>query len=183
MCNPAFIIGGLMAGTQILTQQMGAKRTNEASEKNAQAMIAQSLGEQSARFIQNASENANTVRESYARKLAEEESIASQKVAFGSIIGTPRTDTQRAILNSAMDAEWQLAEAGKLIRLRTQDDMSNIYSKTLAGISSLPTVGIGEQLMGAIGSGVEGFAWGYKADAMLEAPSNKKVDVQQKTVQ
>ena len=174
MCNP-FLIGAAMAGTQIAGQQMSAKKTNEASERNANAMIAQASAETSSRLIQQSVEAGNTAREVFGRDIAREESLAQVSVAFGDIIGTPRNDTQRSVLNSAMDAEWQLAQASELNVMKTQEDMSAIFVKTASGIASLPTVGTGEQVMGAVSAGVQGYAWGYKTDALLKAAPNPKV--------
>lgn len=177
MCEP-FLIGAAIAGTQIAGQQMSAKKTNEASQRNADAMIAQAAGQQSSRLLQRSVEAGNIAREAFGRDIAREESLAKVSVAFGDLIGTPRTDAQRSVLNSAMDAEWQLAQASELKDLKTQEDMSTVFLKTRAGLASLPTVSMGAQVIGAVSSGVKGYAWAYQADKQLTPPSNKAVAIE-----
>jgi hypothetical protein len=167
MCDP-FLIGGTIAGSQLLSQQMSARETNKASEANARTLIAQASGQQSGLLIKNAMVAGDQAREAYARSIQEEKALAHVNVAFSDIYGL-HDAARRDVKNQAMDAEYALAQASEVRAVKTQEDMHAIHLNTLAGLSSLPTVGTGEQIAGAVSAGVTGAAYAYKTDLVLKA--------------
>ena len=168
MCIPLSIA---LAGVSIASQQVAAGKANKAARKNAEDMIAQSSGAQSAALVKRAIDAGNTAREAFSRTLSKEETMASTNVAYGNLIGTPRSDTERAFQISAMDAEYAMMEASKIRVMQTKDEMSSIFLRTRAGIASLPTVSVGEQVTGVVETGVKSWAF-YEQQEALKPPSN-----------
>jgi len=167
MCSPV-LMGGAIAGTQIIGQQMQARKTNKTSEDIAKGYIGDLGDSQASVIAQNFVAAQNQARKSFAFQQQKEQKLARINVRYGeqySLHGV----AQRALKNSAMDAEWASAQAGELRAMKTQEQMDLNHRKLLAGLASLPTVSRGEQAMSAISSGVSGGAYAYETDLMLKA--------------
>ena len=176
MCSAALAVGGIQTGVQVFAQQKAASRKNELAKDAAEDLIAKSSGMQSASYMKRTFRNANIARESYARGIESEESLAKLSVDFGDTVGTPYSDNQRKLKNSFADAWYSLALAGEIGVLEQKEEMSSIFQQTRSQIAALETVSREEQLFAAISSGLGGAKTAMKLGG-LKAPSNDPVDV------
>ena len=180
MCDP-FLIGAAMAGTGIAGSQMSARATNEASRKNAEAMIAQSNAEQAGIMIRNALEGADLARESFSQGLQREEMAATQNVAFGEGMGRVYNDYDRAKKVEWMDADYYLQEVSQVRAMKTQEAMWQTHAELVSRIESLPRVSKTQQFVDAAGHAVQGYAYYYQTDAMLKSGTGSSKETPKKT--
>jgi len=152
MCEPT-TIALAMAGTQIAGGMMSARATNKASEANAEAMAKQARSQMGQQLIEQLTNLQNTARERFGRAKEEEESLATVKVNFSDIIGTPTTDVQQMLKNDASDAQWALAKSMELAQLTTKEQMHSIALGAASQIAQLPTVSTTQQVLGVAEAG------------------------------
>ena len=153
MCSPELLAVGTMAATTG-GQMMGARATNKASRKNAEAMARQARDNMGRELLARITQLQDNAREAFGQKKQEQEILGGIRATYAGTMGTPVNEAQRQAKNDGMDAEWALAKSMDITHLNTKDAVEQISLGAQSKMSSLPTVGMGQQLMGVVEAGM-----------------------------
>ena len=171
MCTVELAIAGMMAGASTAMTASAASRANAAAASGADDVISQANAAYASRLIKLGIEGGDQRKKDFARNIATAKARSSIAATFSNVVGTPRNDVQRALINSGNTARQDSLQAGQVSYLRGKEDMSRIFWQQSGAVSGLKTVGSGEQIFGAALSVAKAGAW-YVGAGGLEAPSN-----------